>query len=332
MLRFFFVLTLTASVMSGCTKAPEPKRDNTIYSPETKYLIIHSDDAGMCHSTNVATSKAFEAGAITSSSCMVPCPWFPEWAAYARQHPEKDYGIHLTLNAEHLGYKWGPVAGKNVVPSLCDRQGYLLKSAQELMGTAKAHEVEIELRAQIDRANQFGMNITHLDAHIHAVLRRPDLAEIYVNLAIEYDIPALITPGYLEPENVSDWVGLGHGNGEMLLEAMAREGLPILDSSTMMYTEYTVETRTEYYRTFLRDLTPGFHQLVVHCGVGDEELKSITGNWNVRDTDLNALLDPEFRQEIKDLGIELISYKELRTLNDQRRKLEQQQPAVAQGS
>ena len=72
------------------------------YPPDTKLIIVHADDLGETHSVNTATIKALQTGTINSASLMVPCPWFPEIADYAKSHPDADFGLHLTLTSDSL--------------------------------------------------------------------------------------------------------------------------------------------------------------------------------------------------------------------------------------
>ncbi len=121
------------------------------YPPGTKLIIVHADDLGETHSVNAAAIKALQGGTINSASLMVPCPWFPEIADYAKSHPDADFGLHLTLTSERVYYRWGPVAPADKVPSLVDQSGYFHHDWEE-NEHVNAKEVEVELRAQIERA------------------------------------------------------------------------------------------------------------------------------------------------------------------------------------
>src|SRR3954453_1983444 len=86
------------------------------YPADARLVIIHADDLGMSHSVNRATFEALERGGVTSASILVPCPWFPEVAAWGRAHQDADLGIHLALNSEWTSFRWGPVSGRESVP------------------------------------------------------------------------------------------------------------------------------------------------------------------------------------------------------------------------
>src|SRR5918911_2562494 len=112
------------------------------YPPDAKLLIVHADDLGMAHSVDAATIKAFDTGLVSSGSIMVPCPWFPEIAAYARSRPQADLGLHLTLTSEWKYYRWGPVLSRDRVPTLLDRTNYLRLTEVEAAARADLREVE----------------------------------------------------------------------------------------------------------------------------------------------------------------------------------------------
>src|SRR5215471_21122804 len=118
--------------------------DRLGYPPGTKLVIVHADDLGETHAVNAAAIQSLEAGSINSASMMVPCPWFPEIADYAKSHPGTDFGLHLTLTSERVYYRWGPVAPADKVPSLVDQNGYFRHEWEE--GThINPKEVEVEL-------------------------------------------------------------------------------------------------------------------------------------------------------------------------------------------
>src|SRR5438094_8420563 len=118
--KFTFPLLLVGSFLSFSPMpiSAQPLADHLGYPPGTKLIIVHADDLGETHAVNAAAIKTLEGGSINSASLMVPCPWFPEIADYAKAHPDADFGLHLTVTSERVYYRWGPVASAAKVPSL----------------------------------------------------------------------------------------------------------------------------------------------------------------------------------------------------------------------
>ncbi|MEQ9411044.1 MAG: polysaccharide deacetylase family protein [Fuerstiella sp.] len=275
-----------------------------------RYLIVHADDAGMSHSVNMATIAGLESGIVSSASIMVPCPWFSEFADYARQHPEYDYGIHLTLNAEWKHYRWGPVASRDRVPSLVDKNGFLWDNVSQVAANVRAEEVEIELRAQIDRAISFGVPLSHLDTHMGALFSRPDLVEVYARLGLDYDLPVLFLRR-IDGAVAREYPGLKEG-AAALVRTLDAHGLPLLDHIAQFYGGDTHEQRTASYYKSIRSLPPGVSELIIHCGFDNDELKAITNSAARRDGDRRIFTSETTRQLLQDENIRLLTWKQFR--------------------
>ncbi|GAC1648878.1 MAG: hypothetical protein NVS4B3_05090 [Gemmatimonadaceae bacterium] len=164
-------------------------------SSEPVYLLIRSDDGGMSQSVNRALEKLVDTGLPVSVSVMFPCPWYQETVAMLKQHPAVSVGIHLTLNSEWKNYRWGPIAGRSVVPTLVDEDGYFYPTSAALQRNhPDLREVEIELRAQIARALASGLRIDYVDYHMGTAVRYPQFRQLTERLAREYglgDVPVL---------------------------------------------------------------------------------------------------------------------------------------------
>ncbi len=277
------------------------------HAADARLLILHADDLGMSRSVNRATFEALEQGWITSASILVPCPWFPDVVRFAREHPDADLGIHLALNSEWTPYRWGPVSQRAAVPSLLDDAGYLPLTPAEVGEKAKPAEVEVELRAQIERARDAGIHLTHFDSHMGTVMRFPQFFSIYQKLRDDYGLPVLI------PRRV--------GNPEF--DRLLAQAAPSIDQVLMLETAVPREQWVEAYQEMLKPLPPGVYQLIVHLAYDDEEMRGATWDhpdfgaaW--RQADLDLVRSPGFREFLRQEGFILIKWKDLARVQGER--------------
>jgi len=280
------------------------------YKADDRLLIIHADDVGMCHSVNVATIQAMEKGVVTCASIMIPCPWMPEIAAYCRDHPDADFGLHLTLTSEWRYYRWRPVTPITEVPGLLDKEGFLPHSVEEVVLRAKPAEVEREIGAQIERARAFGIRPTHIDSHMGTLFTGP-FYPVYTKVGKEAGImPMLLSP---TPERVQQAKSLGI-DAEATYRALSKEGFVFLDTLHESAKGDTLEARRQHYYDLFRSLKPGVTEIIVHLSLDDEEVKHIMNAWEARWNEYRIFTDPKTRELLDSLGIKRIGYKELRTL------------------
>lgn len=305
-MHYFRILTWVFMVLSVFLTTAQNKEilKRLGYPEDARLLIIHADDLGVSHSENMASIKALEMGPVNSASIMVPCPWFPEIAAYARDHKQMDFGLHLTLNAEWKHFKWGPVSSRNKVASLLNKDGYFYSLVDSLNHTALGDEVEVELRSQVQKALDAGIDVTHLDAHMGAAVSTPANLLAYLRVGKEFELPMLLD-GRVNDIPSDEIKGL-IDDRVLLMDAIYSAGPEDFQNGM-----------ADYYEKVFRELPVGISSLLIHLAYDDEEMRAVTidhPNWGAawRQADFDFFTSDACRQILEEEGIILVSWREIR--------------------
>jgi len=316
MKKKIFTVMFSLLLFEGSSMMAQTTAEQLGYKPADRLLVINNDDAGMCHSANLATVEGLEKGLITTSTIMAPCPWASEIAEYAKNNPGKDFGVHLTHTSEWKYYRWGPVAPNDRVKGLLDEAGYLHRSVQAVYATSSPEEALIEGRAQIQKLIDAGVPVTHIDSHMGTVQVHPEYFQVYVQLAAEFNLPM----------RMASWETMerfGEGNGKMRDELKA-QGFVFTDyfiHDEVSGDAYGKAITKEFWKNIIRNLKPGITELFIHATVLTDESRSITGSAQKRAEEYQCFVhDPDIRQLIEDEGIILIGYRPLMELQRKKRK------------
>lgn len=269
----------TAGVLAAMPFAAAAGSARARQADRTIKLIVRADDIGSCHAANVACMRSFRDGIARSVEVQVCCPWFYEAARMLRDEPGYDVGVHLTLTSEWAYYKWGPITQS---PSLVDASGHFFATNRDFLGAKRdIHEVEKELRAQIELARKHIPQVTHLSSHMGTPTITPELQTLVQKLAAEYRLP-IETPG---------------AQG---LRWPAENNTP-------------AQQREAALVKALEELKPGLWILVEHPGLDTDEMRAIghEGYWNVashRDSVTRSFTSKKVEAVIEERGIQLASY------------------------
>ncbi len=282
------------------------------FASDERVAIVHCDDIGMCRAANEGAFAALAHGPATCGSLMVPCPAFDEAAERSRSLPGADLGVHLTLNAEWPRYRWGPVADPKTVPSLLDAEGCLPRTTQETLARAKPEHVEIELRAQIERALAAGIDVTHLDAHMGTALL-PPFAGLYARLARDYRLPVFA----VRPDSAALQAAGVPGSGAFfaaLADTLDEFGVPILDAFDANSLHFEPGDGERHNLGRLRGLRPGINYLICHPAQGGSELSEICPDAHARDFERGFYGGAAGRRALEAEGIRTLGMRALRDL------------------
>ncbi len=290
---------------------PNPLLQKLGFSNSDKVVIIHTDDIGMCHASVQAFRDLWEFGTITSGAVMVPCPWFPATAEMCRANPEMDMGVHSTLNAEWENYRWGPVSTRDQLSGLMDEKGYFHQWNEAVYQNAKPEAVEIEINLQVERALAAGIDVSHIDSHMGSIMN-PLFIQTYIKSAA-----SRLLPNMLPRASATGMEMMGISAKELqiyapIMQHLESQGIPMLDGLFAMPLEHA-DDHIGVAKKILSELPVGISHFILHPSIDSPELRAICPDWQARTANFNAFMSDELKHFIKNSGIKLIGYRQIRS-------------------
>ncbi len=262
------------------------------HRPDDRLVILSCDDLGSCHAANIGVYQALREGSATCASLMVPAPWSRHAADLAR--PGDDIGVHLTLNAEHPSYRWGPITH---APSLQSGEGGFPRTLEDLWEHADPAEVLRELRAQVERAAAWGIDITHLAPHLTAITLRPEFFDVYLELAVEFALPIRL-PSTISAEQA----------GFPFRKLAAEEGVVFPDHFDH---DWRAGSEARVYEAIDR-LDAGVTEIHVQPAIDTLEVRAVSDAADGWIADLALITSDDLRARLADSGAIMIGYRDLR--------------------
>jgi predicted glycoside hydrolase/deacetylase ChbG (UPF0249 family) len=247
-------------------------------------IIINADDLGLCVGQNEGIKEAHTNGVVTSATLLVNGMGFDHALQMIRALPTLDVGVHLTLT---LGT---PVLPKDQVQSLVAETGVFKRHDLTKPLGLDEREVYAEWRAQIEKALQHHITITHLDSHHHIHLH-PELFSVGCRLAREYQLPL---------RYVKDLFGS--------LEEASCKDVTLIHCDPRFYLDNITPA-------FFKNYTPPYPQdiweIMCHPAHVDDWLRKNSAYHVERETELQTLTNPVVLNYLNDQGIRLAQHREV---------------------
>ena len=153
-------------------------------------LIFNADDLGLSRGVNRGIVECYNNGVVNSASLMTTTPYFEETVQLINENKLTNIGLHFNLTEGKpllTSHKTIVDEAGNFIRSICDSENVNLI------------EVQQELEAQLKKAIDAGVLITHVDSHHHihmsALLSNP-----FLKIADNYKLPLRrVTNTYRHP-------------------------------------------------------------------------------------------------------------------------------------
>ncbi len=267
-------------------------------------LIVTADDVGLHRGMTEGAVRAHREGIVTACSVAAAGADLGHAVDLLRGCPDLDVGVHLAL------VELAPMSPPSRIPSLTDGRGMLLPSHRAFairyaLGRVSTAEVEVEMRAQIERVLAAGLSLRHVNGHQHVHVL-PGVFDVVVRLAADYHIPYVRIPD----DRATAGAPLARRAAISALGRLARRARARALAAGLRASDRTIGIADAGHLDTARllrllALVEGETELVAHPGIGGASIEQ-SYRWGYAwDAETDALCDPRVRDAIARAGIEL---------------------------
>lgn len=246
-------------------------------------IIFNADDFNMTFGVCLGILRAIQLGVVRSASIMVNLPGLEECLSLAR-------GLSLDLGL-HINLTFGkPVLPAEKVPSLVDSLGNFWRKPVILKEKMRIEEAGLEIEAQLARAKEYKIPVSHIDSHHHSHTLE-GIIDIYTDIAKREGLAA-------------------RSNDSIMCRNFKEMSLKTPDNFIdSFYGEQNVSL--ENLKEIIRNIPDGISEVMCHPGFVDSGLELISSYTYQRMKELEALINPELIKFLSSLNIEFIGYRDI---------------------
>jgi predicted glycoside hydrolase/deacetylase ChbG (UPF0249 family) len=201
---------------------------------------------------------------------------------------------------------------------MIDDQGYFFHTSEQVQRTGDPDAVQREMEAQVKRALEAGIDVTHVDTHMGAIAH-VKFAPAYIQTALQHRLPPFLVRSIdtvmheMAARNMQDPDTALIALITRQLQALEAQGVPVLDAIRQMPLNQPKD-RLQQIKQTLETFPVGITYLIVHPAKDTPELRATTADWRGRVADYEAFTSNALKDYINDSGIHIIGWRVLRDL------------------
>lgn len=280
-----------------------------------KYLIINADDYGISEGVSRGVIQGHLYGIITSTSIMINMPFAEAAIRKAlNEAPNLGMGLHINLT---LGC---PMLPATDVPSLVSSAGIFWDSLHHAASPPESNCIQFEIFAQFDHFTELTGRIPdHLDSHQFVTYILPGAFSAMLELANTHEIPIRSPTLLFDTTVIRDIIDTMAG--DLYADQAMATFIQYVETNRQVLSQakhprwpdhfeyhfYDEGSNKENLIKILKNLSQTTTEIMCHPGYG-MDLEENEGYRELREKELNILMDPEIRKIVNSERIKLVNF------------------------